>query len=987
MLLASDGTVVDSGIGLNVTDGIDNIRSSLLQFVEIISASQQPGQSAITSVQSQFRLSVQKVSPFTGTEGTQAETSISVNKTFEAPSTALEQLQGKVSNTLTLVVDSKNQSDAEFQMTSMLIRSNLFGTSAASNFLSTPLSMLLSGQTCSSPPCVVEVVLQLSDSQYSGSDSSSSSRLHARLHKEDEYSEHQHSLSHATHHAKSKRAAVRLMNGLLDEQAVNGFGESVLSRRFWLDADGVPYKHKFHRSGSRSYSAAIESFRMETNSLERPPQQRNALSVMYTTVLQSMASMIPQSHSFAPIVTSLATTTSTTSGTLELFNVTCEDEVIEDVTYTCSDTGIEIVTSCNGSASLIQRQCPELSQRTVCNNIGADAVTGSECTAVRSTDTNVTCSCVISSTVGSYSVSYVAMLQSSLTTFISTYSSIATLSASSVARGWKVLVTLCLFMFIVVLAYLYAKYLDEESAKEKELGQTVTTYAGGIFVLDSLNRTIRAFLAVRPTAPPSLPLPLPRNKVLPISPTVDGESAGAGAGAGGENESELDGKVASLALSIAATKKKGTHQDGEHSKEPANSTNNQAPTTATPTASAAADTGKSIEEVHAASAKKVTGRQIAAHRREKARRRAELHAKLHAPKQGSAELKLVEASLPKIMHTAPLMEKIVSEVRTHHRWIGVAYHYSENFPRPLRVAALATNIVTLLFFQSVTYNLANPDDGQCETFDNVSACTSPTSQFATGQPKCSWDNTTQQCSFIEPDSEIKVILFVAVFSALLSTPVSMISHYVIKNILAAKTEDRDTSTSAAAMSTKSGAGGVGQPPQRSWLSFGTSGSKTDVTRGPDIPAASAITASNGNDNGNDNGSGGGGSSAAVGVIDSSSEAALASALDSQVVPAWASNNLTNNPSPTPNNAIVTTTTSRNNSNNSSSSSNARRRRTEANMFHQQSQREMSALCAAIKKHRLSLTDPKQRREFDRKFCCAVSVSVSVSVSVLPYIRV
>jgi hypothetical protein len=64
------------------------------------------------------------------------------------------------------------------------------------------------------------------------------------------------------------------------------------------------------------------------------------------------------------------------------------------------------------------------------------------------------------------------------------------------------------------------------------------------------------------------------------------------------------------------------------------------------------------------------------------------------------------------------------------------------------------------------------------------------SVYATGEPKCRWstDLTTSNlgsCSFIEPDSSIKIILFVAILSAIISTPVAVLCDFIIKYVLCA----------------------------------------------------------------------------------------------------------------------------------------------------------------------------------------------------------
>jgi hypothetical protein len=165
-----------------------------------------------------------------------------------------------------------------------------------------------------------------------------------------------------------------------------------------------------------------------------------------------------------------------------------------------------------------------------------------------------------------------------------------------------------------------------------------------------------------------------------------------------------------------------------------------------------------------------------------------------AMKKGFAEL--ADEALPRVLtDSASLTTKIEHEMKRHHRWLGVAFHFSRRFPRMLRIVSLGTNIVSMLFIQSLTYNLTNGDDGSCERLTNEQDCLLPHSPFATGSSKCSWLTINSSCHFVQPDSDMMVIVFVAVFSALLSTPIALFSDWLLQNVLSAPTV-KFTSTQA-----------------------------------------------------------------------------------------------------------------------------------------------------------------------------------------------
>jgi hypothetical protein len=96
----------------------------------------------------------------------------------------------------------------------------------------------------------------------------------------------------------------------------------------------------------------------------------------------------------------------------------------------------------------------------------------------------------------------------------------------------------------------------------------------------------------------------------------------------------------------------------------------------------------------------------------------------------------------------------------------------------------------MLFVQSLTYDLTNGNDGTCERLETETSCLQPRSAYATGQSKCYWTPSSSgkgggSCAYIQPDNSIEVILFVAIFSALISTSFALLIDRIIVHILAA----------------------------------------------------------------------------------------------------------------------------------------------------------------------------------------------------------
>lgn len=154
-------------------------------------------------------------------------------------------------------------------------------------------------------------------------------------------------------------------------------------------------------------------------------------------------------------------------------------------------------------------------------------------------------------------------------------------------------------------------------------------------------------------------------------------------------------------------------------------------------------------------------------------------------------LDMAQEALPQVLSNRSYVSLIKEELKRHHKWMAVVTHYSDKLPRILRVVSLATNIVVMLFMQSVTYNLTNSDDGSCERLNTEMACLEPSSAYSSSESKCYWTPAAEgiggECRFVQPDDSITVVLFVAIFSAIVTTPIALLAEYIIFKFLGAPT--------------------------------------------------------------------------------------------------------------------------------------------------------------------------------------------------------
>jgi hypothetical protein len=167
---------------------------------------------------------------------------------------------------------------------------------------------------------------------------------------------------------------------------------------------------------------------------------------------------------------------------------------------------------------------------------------------------------------------------------------------------------------------------------------------------------------------------------------------------------------------------------------------------------------------------------------------------------------LLDESLPKILsRSSPIGSKLREEFKQHHKWFCVILHFSEYFPRSLRVLSLISNIITMLFFQSIVYNLANPNDGSCSSFTTKINCERQQSQLNMQESKCLWENDPTsngggKCTFNATTFSWTVLIFVTLFSLMMSTPVVMFINFIIQEVLTGKCEGSSSNNSDTKLS-------------------------------------------------------------------------------------------------------------------------------------------------------------------------------------------
>jgi hypothetical protein len=96
----------------------------------------------------------------------------------------------------------------------------------------------------------------------------------------------------------------------------------------------------------------------------------------------------------------------------------------------------------------------------------------------------------------------------------------------------------------------------------------------------------------------------------------------------------------------------------------------------------------------------------------------------------------------------------------------------------------------MLFMQSVTYIIAEPDDGECEKQVTIASCLSIPSTLAKSANKCYWDGNGESCMFLEPSNDLMRVVYVSLLSAMISAPISITVDWLVMNVLTAETVEK-----------------------------------------------------------------------------------------------------------------------------------------------------------------------------------------------------
>ena len=420
---------------------------------------------------------------------------------------------------------------------------------------------------------------------------------------------------------------------------------------------------------------------------------------------------------------------------LPIYETSCGDNDYSVHNYSCPDSTFMLV-NCTGTESLITSQCPTTTYQPACNALSGLQTEDAQCGVVAVTDTNITCSCPLSAVTS----------RRKRRRWLQSGTADGDEDTENDEDGTQGEVSVS---YVAMLETVESSFVDTvlgaEDLNSSDVGRSWSVLVTlGLFIGFAVAAMFLSHFADERVKKS-------QSNVNPLGQET----------AGSDRSNSVMARAMSFTVGTAATKLHRNNQQTMQIENP--------------------------DEQQDGGSKSNKGRSVT--------KRAPLKKIKRGGGGGvmkNADLSMAEEALPRILGSRSLTSRIADEIRNRHRWFGIYFHYSPHFPRSLRVASLVTNVVIMLFIQSLTYALTNPDNGECESYKTRSTCLEEESPYATGETKCSWapkgnSEDKGSCSFVEPDSDVKVILFVAIFSAIISTPVALLADWVIMYVLSAPT--------------------------------------------------------------------------------------------------------------------------------------------------------------------------------------------------------
>ena len=146
-------------------------------------------------------------------------------------------------------------------------------------------------------------------------------------------------------------------------------------------------------------------------------------------------------------------------------------------------------------------------------------------------------------------------------------------------------------------------------------------------------------------------------------------------------------------------------------------------------------------------------------------------------------LKYIDLILPAVYNIQEtFFERTLREIRLHHRYFHLFMvdtrrpNFSDRLYRTVKILSVQT---IQMFLQALLFDLQNPeDDGTCPSHKDEATCLQRKTILDQTQSYCSWDGSTNECSYLTPEfsqsAVIYVMIITAICTAMFKTPLDFL---------------------------------------------------------------------------------------------------------------------------------------------------------------------------------------------------------------------
>ena len=131
--------------------------------------------------------------------------------------------------------------------------------------------------------------------------------------------------------------------------------------------------------------------------------------------------------------------------------------------------------------------------------------------------------------------------------------------------------------------------------------------------------------------------------------------------------------------------------------------------------------------------------------------------------------------------------RFIDAVCRHHNWVRCFTFPSRRLPRAIRYLVIVTDILILLFVDSLFFGILFVDDGYCESLSgegNEEICMAKPSKMQSGISMCYFDETTYGCYLRPPPDDLTFFLIVAMLVTALSILPSVFCETILRDVCA-----------------------------------------------------------------------------------------------------------------------------------------------------------------------------------------------------------